>query len=77
VRRLFDHPLSDLFQSPDGRVGVPADLLCSGSGVRPLIDNEAGNPAAVTRDDRLELDIVGPPLLTAWGGNITTVRKLA
>jgi glycerol-3-phosphate dehydrogenase len=46
--------------------------------VRPLIDDESGNPAAVTRDYRLELDAAaGAPLLSVWGGKITTFRKLA
>jgi glycerol-3-phosphate dehydrogenase len=56
---------------------TPADVVWSYSGVRPLIDDESGNPAAVTRDYRLELDAAGPPLLTVWGGKITTFRKLA
>ena len=52
------------------------------SGVRPLIDDESGNPAAVTRDYRLELDAGSDdkpqaPLLSVWGGKITTFRKLA
>lgn len=56
----------------------PADVVWSYSGVRPLIDDEAGNPAAVTRDYRLELTRHdGAPLLSVWGGKITTFRKLA
>ena len=47
-------------------------------GVRPLLDDESGNPAAVTRDYRLELDRDGgAPLLSICGGKITTFRKLA
>lgn len=53
------------------------DVVWSYSGVRPLIDDESGNAAAVTRDYRLELNHEGPPLLTVWGGKITTYRKLA
>ena len=56
----------------------PADVVSSYSGVRPLIDDESGNPAAVTRDYRLELTReAGAPLLSVWGGKITTFRKLA
>ena len=56
----------------------PADVVWSYSGVRPLIDDESGNPAAVTRDYRLELGReAGAPLLSVWGGKITTFRKLA
>jgi glycerol-3-phosphate dehydrogenase len=52
------------------------------SGVRPLLDDESGNPAAVTRDYRLELTAGTPespraPLLSIWGGKMTTFRKLA
>ena len=60
------------------RAVTPADVVWSYSGVRPLIDDESGNPAAVTRDYRLELTRDGrAPLLSVWGGKITTFRKLA
>ena len=48
------------------------------SGVRPLLDDDAGDPSAVTRDYLLELDTrQAAPLLSVWGGKITTFRKLA
>ena len=59
-----------------------SQVVWSYSGVRPLLDDESGDPAAVTRDYELELD-TGPrdarcaPLLSVWGGKITTYRKLA
>jgi glycerol-3-phosphate dehydrogenase len=56
---------------------LESDVVWSYSGVRPLIDDESGNAAAVTRDYRLELSQEGAPLLTIWGGKITTYRKLA
>ena len=57
---------------------TPAQVVWTYSGVRPLLDDESGNPAAVTRDYRLELDSDGgAPLLSVWGGKITTFRKLA
>jgi glycerol-3-phosphate dehydrogenase len=56
----------------------PADVAWSYSGVRPLLDDESGDPSAVTRDYSLELDAhAGAPLLTVWGGKITTFRRLA
>ncbi len=56
----------------------PADVVWTYAGVRPLLDDEAGNAAAVTRDYRLELDArAGAPLLNVWGGKITTFRRLA
>jgi len=55
----------------------PADVVWTYSGVRPLLDDESGDPSAITRDYALELDITQAPLLSVWGGKITTFRKLA
>jgi glycerol-3-phosphate dehydrogenase len=59
------------------RAVTPADVVWSYSGVRPLLDDESGDPSAVTRDYSLELDTSQAPLLNIWGGKITTFRKLA
>ena len=60
---------------------TPQDVVWSYAGVRPLLDDESGDPSAVTRDYALELDtgsgVAAAPLLTVWGGKITTFRKLA
>ncbi|WP_428420845.1 glycerol-3-phosphate dehydrogenase [Methylibium sp.] len=56
---------------------VPADVVWSYAGVRPLLDDAEGEASAVTRDYRLEAHTDGAPLLTVWGGKITTFRKLA
>jgi glycerol-3-phosphate dehydrogenase len=56
---------------------VAADVVWSYSGVRPLLDDESGDPSAVTRDYALELNLDQAPLLNVWGGKITTFRKLA
>ena len=45
--------------------------------MRPLLDDESGDPSAVTRDYSLDLDVAQAPLLTVWGGKITTFRRLA
>ena len=55
----------------------PADVVWSYSGVRPLLDDESGDPSAVTRDYSIELDTAQAPLLNVWGGKLTTFRKLA
>jgi len=58
----------------------PRDVRWTYSGVRPLLEEEgADNPSAVTRDYRLELDAPAgeAPLLSVFGGKITTFRKLA
>jgi glycerol-3-phosphate dehydrogenase len=56
---------------------VPADVVWSYSGVRPLVDDGAADAKAITRDYRLELDHSAAPMLTVFGGKITTFRKLA
>jgi glycerol-3-phosphate dehydrogenase len=56
---------------------MPADVVWSYTGVRPLLDGESGDPSALTRDYLLECNASGSPLLTVWGGKITTFRKLA
>jgi glycerol-3-phosphate dehydrogenase len=53
-----------------------ADVVHSFSGVRPLYDDNAANPSAVTRDYVFDVDGT-PPLLSVFGGKITTYRKLA
>jgi len=56
---------------------APADVMASWSGVRPLYDDGAANASSVTRDYVLELDAEGAPLLSVFGGKITTARQLA
>ncbi len=59
---------------------TPADVCWTYAGVRPLLEEEgADNPSAVTRDYQLELDAPAgeAPLLSVFGGKITTFRKLA
>jgi glycerol-3-phosphate dehydrogenase len=58
---------------------LPDELLWSFSGVRALYDDGNKRPEDVTRDYVLELDEVygEAPLLTIYGGKITTHRRLA
>jgi len=58
---------------------VRADIVHAFSGVRPLYDDNAENPSAVTRDYIFELDAPSgqAPLLSVFGGKITTFRKLS
>jgi glycerol-3-phosphate dehydrogenase len=67
INRYFRHKIA------------PADVYWTYSGVRPLLEEEsADNPSAVTRDYKLEMDDgEGAPLLSVFGGKITTFRKLA
>ena len=59
------------------RAVTPGDVVWSYAGVRPLLQDGSGNAAAVTRDFRLDTDTSGAPLLSVFGGKITTSRKLA
>lgn len=60
------------------RAIVPADVVWTYAGVRPLIDDGSDKPEAATRGYRLELDDgEGAPLLSVFGGKITTYRHLA
>jgi len=60
---------------------TPADVRWSFSGVRPLFGDDGDDPSAVTRDYVLDLDTgaegTGAPLLSVFGGKITTYRRLA
>ena len=55
------------------------DVVASYAGVRPLCDDESNSPSAITRDYTLEVEdhLGGAPLLSVFGGKITTYRKLA
>jgi len=57
----------------------PADVLWTFSGVRPLVDDGSGKPEAATRGYDFELSGGGgePPILSVFGGKITTYRHLA
>ncbi|MNO54029.1 Aerobic glycerol-3-phosphate dehydrogenase [compost metagenome] len=67
VNRHFKHQLSR------------DSVLHSYSGVRPLCNDESDDPSAVTRDYTLALSGAAgePPLLSVFGGKLTTYRKLA
>ncbi len=55
------------------------DVVHAFSGVRPLYDDSSEDPSAVTRDYVLEIDGAPEiaPVLSIFGGKITTYRKLA
>jgi glycerol-3-phosphate dehydrogenase len=71
------HYLCDAANRYFKRSIAPTDVVWHYSGVRPLVDDEAGNASEVTRDYLLELDEQGAPLLNVFGGKMTTSRKLA
>ena len=66
--------VSEYFKKP-----VKADdVIWSYSGVRPLYDDASANASKVTRDYKLDLDTrKNTPILSVYGGKITTYRKLA
>ncbi|MFZ9394620.1 MAG: glycerol-3-phosphate dehydrogenase [Erythrobacter sp.] len=58
---------------------TPTDVVWTYSGVRPLVDDGSGRPEAATRGYTLEMSdvIEGAPIMTVFGGKITTYRHLA
>jgi glycerol-3-phosphate dehydrogenase len=58
---------------------TPKDVVWTYSGVRPLYDDGRADPSAITRDYVFELDAAEDrlPLLSVYGGKITTYRELA
>ncbi|ESZ87725.1 MAG: glycerol-3-phosphate dehydrogenase [Blastomonas sp. CACIA14H2] len=61
------------------RLVTPADVVWTYSGVRPLVDDGSGKPEAATRGYRFELteEHEGAPMLSVFGGKITTFRTLS
>lgn len=66
------HAVSSWFRSQI----TPADVVWSYAGVRPLRDDGATAAQEATRDYVLELTGT-PPVLSVFGGKITTFRRLA
>ena len=61
------------------RPARPENVVWSYSGVRPLYDDGSSDPSDVTRDYTLRVDDVQgkAPVLSVFGGKITTYRRLA
>ena len=55
------------------------DVYWAFSGVRPLLDDESDSPQAVTRDYTFEVEASAgmAPMLSVFGGKLTTYRKLS
>ncbi|MEA2841153.1 MAG: glycerol-3-phosphate dehydrogenase [Methylobacteriaceae bacterium] len=55
------------------------DVVWTYAGVRPLFDDGSQNVSAMTRDYAFDLDAPdgAPPLLSIFGGKLTTYRRLA
>jgi glycerol-3-phosphate dehydrogenase len=71
--------LCGLANSYFGKQITPADVVWTYSGVRPLYDDGASAAQAATRDYVLVMDEAEgkAPLLSVFGGKITTYRRLA
>ena len=67
--------LARWFRKPAHR----ADIVWTYSGVRPLFDDGSHNVSAMTRDYAFDLDAPdgAAPLLSIFGGKLTTYRRLA
>ena len=69
--------VANAYFQTETRVG---DVVWSYTGVRPLFDDKAASASAVTRDYVLDYDVgkAGEaPVLSVFGGKITTYRRLA
>ena len=59
---------------------TPADVVWSYAGVRPLVDDGSGKPETASRGYRFDIDTDdkgAAPMLSVFGGKITTYRHLA
>ncbi|HSA90800.1 MAG TPA: glycerol-3-phosphate dehydrogenase [Burkholderiales bacterium] len=58
---------------------APSEALWRYAGVRPLYDDGSADPSAITRDYTLRLDddAGAAPVVSVFGGKITTYRRLA
>ncbi len=60
---------------------TPQDVVWAFSGVRPLVDDGSGKPESATRGYVFEMDVGAdgdaPPMLSVFGGKITSYRHLA
>ena len=54
-----------------------SDVRWSFAGLRPLLADPADVATSVTRDYVLDVEEHGPPLLSIYGGKLTTYRRLA
>ena len=80
--RISDEEVDYLLAAADRFLAKPlarSDVVSSYAGVRPLFDDGSANPSQVTRDYVLKLNQADgrAPLLTIFGGKITTYRRLA
>ena len=68
------------FRLPADRIaGDARDVVWRYAGVRPLYDDGSQDPSAITRDYTLRVDDAdgAAPVLSVFGGKITTYRRLA
>ena len=56
---------------------IDEQIVGAFSGIRPLIENEGEQASRVSRDYRLQLNRLPAPLLSVYGGKVTTYRLLA
>ena len=81
---ISDDEIDYLLSLANGYLATPlsrSDIVWTYSGVRPLYDDGSTDPSAITRDYVLKVDAGSggraPPVLSLFGGKITTYRKVA
>jgi glycerol-3-phosphate dehydrogenase len=82
ARSISDAETDYLLEAANRYLAKPisrADVVWSYAGVRPLYDDGSANPSEVTRDYVMKVDHEQghAPLLTVFGGKLTTYRCLA
>ncbi len=82
VPRVSDGEIEYLCRAVNRYLARPIasdDVTWSYAGIRPLYDDGTADPSAVTRDYTLRLDEDGgkAPVLSVFGGKITTYRRLS
>ena len=53
------------------------DIVWTYAGIRPLLNDQNSNASKVTRDYEFDLDSKKAPIISIFGGKLTTYRKLA
>ena len=77
---ITDEEKTDLIESANTFLKssiTEKDIVWTYAGIRPLLNDQNSNASKVTRDYEFDLDSKKAPIITIFGGKLTTYRKLA
>ncbi len=80
LKEITSSEIDYLCQSVSQYLRVPVrsnDVIWSFSGVRALYDDSYRDATTMTRDYTLKFDVASAPIVSVYGGKITTYRQLA